>query len=43
MNKIALTFALVLSLSLGAFAQAKSCCNGSACCTDKACCKNHKK
>ena len=43
MNKIALAFVLVLSLTLGAFAHAKDCCNGSVCCADKACCKSHRR
>jgi hypothetical protein len=46
MSKLTTTLAaiaLTLTLSLGAFAEGKDCCNGSSCCTDKACCKSHKK
>lgn len=43
MNKLMISLAMILTLSLGLMAQAKDCCNGSSACCDKACCKNHKK
>lgn len=46
MNKMtsALTgLALMLTLTVGAVAQARSCCTGSSCCNGQACCKSHKK